>query len=152
MAGRNQVRGDVDATNPGASPRGWQGGCPVAATKIEDVHPGANIQCGDERVSAVPHGCGEAGEIALLPQCPVRVDRRICHGQNLSFSKATVQFVAIVNRSPVVIGISTAGAAPVLGQAIRRRIETLRSEEHTSETPVTNAHLVCRLLLAKKKT
>src|SRR3546814_14083426 len=62
---RNQVRGDVDAKNPGASPRGWQGGCPVAATKIEDVHPGANIQCGDERVSAVPHGCGEAGEIAL---------------------------------------------------------------------------------------
>src|SRR3546814_19041482 len=91
---RNQVRGDVDAKNPGASPRGWQGGCPVAATKIEDVHPGANIQCGDERVSAVPHGCGEAGEIALLPQCPVRVDRRSRPGSNLPFSKATVQFVA----------------------------------------------------------
>src|SRR3546814_5977380 len=27
----------------------------------------------------------------------------------------------------------------------------IRSEEHTSETPVTNAHLVCRLLLEKKK-
>src|SRR3546814_4655587 len=27
-----------------------------------------------------------------------------------------------------------------------------RSEEHTSELPVTNAHLVCRLLLDKKKT
>src|SRR3546814_3828536 len=27
-----------------------------------------------------------------------------------------------------------------------------RSEEHTSGTPVTNAHLVCRLLLEKKKT
>src|SRR3546814_6592134 len=26
-----------------------------------------------------------------------------------------------------------------------------RSEEHTSETPVTNEHLVCRLLLEKKK-
>src|SRR3546814_8483065 len=26
-----------------------------------------------------------------------------------------------------------------------------RSEEHTSELPVTNAHLVCRLLLEKKK-
>src|SRR3546814_9386816 len=26
-----------------------------------------------------------------------------------------------------------------------------RSEEHTSELQVTNAHLVCRLLLAKKK-
>ncbi|MBS7699977.1 MULTISPECIES: siroheme synthase CysG [unclassified Chelatococcus] len=35
------------------------------------------------------------------------------------------QFGAIVNRSPVVIGISTSGASPILGQAIRRRIETL---------------------------
>jgi len=34
-------------------------------------------------------------------------------------------FGSIVDRSPVVIGISTDGAAPVLGQAIRRRIETL---------------------------
>lgn len=36
-----------------------------------------------------------------------------------------VEFGAIVNRSPVVVGISTAGAAPILGQAVRRRIETL---------------------------
>ncbi|WP_082903853.1 siroheme synthase [Devosia elaeis] len=35
------------------------------------------------------------------------------------------QFGAIVNRSPLVVGISTAGAAPILGQAVRRRIETL---------------------------
>lgn len=35
------------------------------------------------------------------------------------------QFGTIVNRSPVVVGISTSGASPVLGQAIRRRIETL---------------------------
>ncbi len=35
------------------------------------------------------------------------------------------QFGAIVNRSPVVVGISTAGAAPILGQAVRRRIEIL---------------------------
>lgn len=35
------------------------------------------------------------------------------------------QFGSIVNRSPVVIGISTGGAAPILGQAIRRRVETL---------------------------
>lgn len=34
-------------------------------------------------------------------------------------------FGSIVNRSPVVVGISTEGAAPILGQAIRRRIETL---------------------------
>ncbi|MEN0088793.1 MAG: NAD(P)-dependent oxidoreductase, partial [Pseudomonadota bacterium] len=35
------------------------------------------------------------------------------------------QFGGIVNRSPAVIAISTDGAAPILGQAIRRRIETL---------------------------
>ncbi len=35
------------------------------------------------------------------------------------------QFGAIVNRSPVVVGISTNGAAPILAQEIRRRIETL---------------------------
>ena len=35
------------------------------------------------------------------------------------------QFGSIVNRSPVVIGISTDGAAPILAQAIRQRIETL---------------------------
>lgn len=34
-------------------------------------------------------------------------------------------FGAIVNRSPLVIGISTGGAAPVFGQAIRARIEAL---------------------------
>ncbi|MBY0612454.1 MAG: siroheme synthase [Beijerinckiaceae bacterium] len=34
-------------------------------------------------------------------------------------------FGAIVNRSPLVIGISTDGAAPVLGQAVRARIDAL---------------------------
>ena len=36
-----------------------------------------------------------------------------------------VQFGTIVNRSPIVIGISTDGAAPMLGQSIRSRIETV---------------------------
>src|SRR3546814_593523 len=31
------------------------------------------------------------------------------------------------------------------------RAKDVRSEEHTSELPVTNAHLVCRLLLEKQK-
>ena len=37
----------------------------------------------------------------------------------------TFQFGAIVNRSPLVVAISTDGAAPVFGQAIRSRIEAL---------------------------
>jgi uroporphyrin-III C-methyltransferase/precorrin-2 dehydrogenase/sirohydrochlorin ferrochelatase len=36
-----------------------------------------------------------------------------------------VQFGAIVNRSPLVLGISTDGAAPVFAQALRSRIEAL---------------------------
>ena len=34
----------------------------------------------------------------------------------------------------------------------RIREKKIRSEEHTSETPVTRPDLVCRLLLEKKKT
>jgi uroporphyrin-III C-methyltransferase/precorrin-2 dehydrogenase/sirohydrochlorin ferrochelatase len=35
------------------------------------------------------------------------------------------QFGAIVNRSPVIVAISTDGAAPVLAQAVRRRVEAI---------------------------
>ncbi|RUP09152.1 NAD(P)-dependent oxidoreductase [Hyphomicrobium sp.] len=38
------------------------------------------------------------------------------------------QFGAIVNRSPLVVGVSTDGAAPVFGQAIRSLIESLLPE------------------------
>src|SRR3546814_5083559 len=37
----------------------------------------------------------------------------------------------------------------ILGAGVRPA-DARRSEEHTSEPPVTNAHLVCRLLLEKK--
>ena len=36
-----------------------------------------------------------------------------------------VKFGAIVNRSPLVVGISTEGAAPVFGQTVRARIECM---------------------------
>ncbi len=39
------------------------------------------------------------------------------------------QFGSIVNRSPAIVSISTDGAAPILGQAIRRRIEVLLPAE-----------------------
>ncbi|MGH6795012.1 MAG: precorrin-2 dehydrogenase/sirohydrochlorin ferrochelatase family protein, partial [Methylocella sp.] len=41
------------------------------------------------------------------------------------------QFGAIVDRSPLVIGISTNGGAPVLAQAIRGRLEALLPREIT---------------------
>jgi uroporphyrin-III C-methyltransferase/precorrin-2 dehydrogenase/sirohydrochlorin ferrochelatase len=46
---------------------------------------------------------------------------------NLADRPASSDFItgAIVNRSPLVIGVSTGGAAPVFAQAVRARIETL---------------------------
>jgi uroporphyrin-III C-methyltransferase/precorrin-2 dehydrogenase/sirohydrochlorin ferrochelatase len=38
------------------------------------------------------------------------------------------QFGAIVNRSPVIVSISTSGAAPVMAQTIRQRIESILPE------------------------
>jgi len=35
------------------------------------------------------------------------------------------QFGSVINRAPLLVSISTAGVAPVLGQALRQRIETL---------------------------
>ena len=46
-------------------------------------------------------------------------------------------------------GSSSVGAVTDLDG--KYSIEVSRSEEHTSETPVTNSYLVCRLLLEKKK-
>jgi uroporphyrin-III C-methyltransferase/precorrin-2 dehydrogenase/sirohydrochlorin ferrochelatase len=62
----------------------------------------------------------EAREIhtaALAAGVPVNVIDRPAY--------CTFQFGAIVNRSPLVVGISTNGAAPVFGQAVRSRIEAL---------------------------
>ena len=54
---------------------------------------------------------------AVAAGVPVNVVDRPDYGQ--------FQFGSIVNRHPALVAISTDGAAPVLGQAIRRRIETL---------------------------
>ncbi len=79
----------------------------------EDLHGAAVALCDaeDEEEAAAFEGSARAWGVP----CNV-IDRpEHCH----------FQFGTIVNRSPVVVGISTSGAAPVLGQAIRRRIETL---------------------------
>lgn len=68
-----------------------------------------DTQCPDE-AKAFNIACSKAG-------VPVN---HIDKAELSSFS-----FGCIVNRSPVVIGISSAGAAPILAQAIRQKIETL---------------------------
>src|SRR3546814_7822138 len=43
-------------------------------------------------------------------------------------------------------------SASIAAIALSTNFSEGRSEEHTSETPVTNANIVCRLLFEKKKT
>src|SRR3546814_7975116 len=54
-------------------------------------------------------------------------------------------------RRAAVAGLRRPGGPPGRASHAHRRPGDERSEEHTSETPVTNAHLVCRLLLEKQK-
>lgn len=80
----------------------------------QDILPGAAIaicDAGTEREARAFFGAARAAGV------PVNViDKPLF---------CEFQFGSIVNRSPAVIAISTDGAAPILGQAIRRRIETL---------------------------
>src|SRR3546814_8409971 len=63
--------------------------------------------------------------------------------------------LSLLERRAIWIGMqdAAAGYGPLPpGSTWIRRLYRRRSEEHTSEPPVTNAHLVCRLLLEKKNT
>ena len=75
---------------------------------------GAAVAVADAENEEQAHAFAQAARRAGVP-CNV-IDRpEFC----------AFQFGSIVNRSPVVVGISSSGAAPILAQAIRRRIETL---------------------------
>ncbi|WP_046868943.1 siroheme synthase CysG [Microvirga massiliensis] len=62
------------------------------------------------------------------------------------------QFGAIVNRSPVIVAISTDGAAPVLAQAVRRRVEAIlpRSLSGWSETAKAFRERLATMLPSKQ--
>lgn len=75
--------------------------------------------------------CGAALAIGALEDADARAfSGAACeHGVPVNIvdtpELSTFSFGTVVNRSPVVVAISTAGVAPVLGQAIRTRIEAL---------------------------
>ena len=80
----------------------------------EDIFAGAALAVADCEDEADARQFFEAAKLAGVP---VNVIDKPAFCQ--------FQFGSIVNRSPVVVSISTDGAAPILAQAIRRRIETL---------------------------
>lgn len=78
------------------------------------IFAGASMALADCETDAEAHAFACAAKAAGVP---VNVIDKPAHCQ--------FQFGSIVNRSPVIVAISTDGAAPILAQAIRRRIETL---------------------------
>lgn len=97
---------NIVAREPGVTlhARAWDGNClRDAAVALADAE-------NEEQAAAFEAAARQSGTI-----CNVIDNPAYCH----------FQFGSIVNRSPVVVGISTSGAAPILGQAVRRRIETL---------------------------
>ena len=69
----NEVAGDVDAQYVGPKPRRRQRRRPVAASEIQNLEPVGDSQRPDERLAALPHALRDASEVALLPECLVRI-------------------------------------------------------------------------------
>jgi len=105
---------------------------PGAAWKVELLTAaGADVVCiekdwqpGDLRGATIAVIDAQDAEEAARFHAAAKAAGAICSVIDKP-AHGDVTFGAIVNRSPVVIGISTDGAAPILAQAIRRRIETL---------------------------
>ena len=79
IRGGDEIPGDIDAKHVGA--RAGRGQCrgAVAATKVENPRADGDAQSGDQGLAALPHGPGDAGEITLLPQRLIEIDRFCRH-------------------------------------------------------------------------
>jgi uroporphyrin-III C-methyltransferase / precorrin-2 dehydrogenase / sirohydrochlorin ferrochelatase len=114
------ARVDVFAPTPGDDMRALETNAP-AGTVIVHERPWIPTDCAGAAIAVAE--CADDTEAARFAAAartagvPVNVIDRPAY---CDFS-----FGAIVNRSPLVIGISTDGAAPVFGQAIRAKIEAL---------------------------
>src|SRR3546814_2870837 len=75
-------------------------------------------------------------------------------GSNQEQGKEALHTTRLTKRSGTTItffGVAPSSVRITFADARARRSSSSRSEEHTSELQSTNAHLVCRLLLAQKK-
>src|SRR3546814_4964183 len=90
----------------------------------ETVEVAAAIRQGGGEMDAAREGAGELGKAGG-------------DGVDLVLGRHRHEDLAVAMRQHVVDG--------------QAALPLRRSEEHTSEPPVTNAHLVCRLLLEQKK-
>ncbi|OCP03014.1 MULTISPECIES: siroheme synthase CysG [unclassified Ensifer] len=94
-------------------------------------HPAASLRCHRRRVAPTDFD----GAALAVGDCEDAAEARSFFGAARAAGVPVnvidkpefcqYQFGSIVNRSPVVVAISTDGAAPILAQTIRRKIETL---------------------------
>src|SRR5207248_283634 len=75
VAGLDEVVGDVDTQDVRPEPRSRYRGGPVAASEVEDAESVGDSQLLDERLAAFSHALGDASEVALFPECLVRIHR-----------------------------------------------------------------------------
>ena len=95
----------------------------AASTPLITIHPRAVVAADFTEAALAVGDCESDGEAAAF----VALARAAGVPTNVIDKPAFCDFSfgAIVNRSPLVIGISTDGAAPVFGQAIRAKLEAL---------------------------
>lgn len=110
----------VYAADPGDEMTALAQGCRTGTVTLHRHPWTAEVFAGAALAVGAIEGLAEAGafcDAARAAGVPVNIVDKpdLCD----------VQFGGIVNRSPLVIGISTDGAAPVFGQAIRTRIEAI---------------------------
>jgi uroporphyrin-III C-methyltransferase / precorrin-2 dehydrogenase / sirohydrochlorin ferrochelatase len=114
------ARVDVFAPEPGEDMRALETTAPASAVLVHR-RTWTPADCAGKAIAVAE--CADDAEAARFAAAaraagvPVNVIDRPAY---CDFS-----FGAIVNRSPLVIGISTDGAAPVFGQAVRAKIEAL---------------------------
>src|SRR5262249_20292064 len=73
VSGFDEVAGDVDAQHVRAAARRGQRRGAVSAAEIEHLEPRLHAEALHYRVTALAHALRDPGEVALLPECLVRI-------------------------------------------------------------------------------
>src|SRR6185369_16343962 len=69
----DEVAGDVDAGDVGAELRERERRGAVAAAQVQHLDRRFDAERAGHRLAGLAHECGDRGEVALLPECLVRI-------------------------------------------------------------------------------
>src|SRR3546814_4886231 len=115
-----------------------------AIIDIRSLPPGWSIRWSHRPLKYIAHSMSSSRRCSNDSTMPVSGDAVVTSDQRVSLARSSQGKLKIVASVMVVSSTETS-----LTQSLSSPPGSARSEEHTL-TPVTNAHLVCRLLLEKK--